>query len=39
MRWMHDGDINRFAGDAPVITDDHPLTEYYPSAPDIQRKG
>jgi hypothetical protein len=27
MRWMHDGDINRFTGDAPLITDDHPLTE------------
>jgi len=29
MRWMHDGDINHFMGDAPLITDDHPLTEYY----------
>jgi len=29
MRWMQDGDINRFVGDAPLITDDHPRTEYY----------
>lgn len=29
MRGMQDGDINRFAGDAPLIADDHPLTEYY----------
>jgi spermidine synthase len=27
--WLQDGAIDRFAGDGPMITDDHPLTEYY----------
>lgn len=29
MRWMQDGQVDRFAGQAPLITDDHPLTEYF----------
>ena len=29
MRWLQDGEVDRFVGDGPVITDDHPLTEYY----------
>jgi spermidine synthase len=29
MRWLADGDVDRFVGDVPMITDDHPLTEYY----------
>ena len=29
MRWMKDGDVDRFAGGAPMITDDRPRTEYY----------
>ena len=29
MRWLQDGDVGRFVGDVPMITDDHPLTEYY----------
>ncbi|MFI5266124.1 MAG: fused MFS/spermidine synthase [Chloroflexota bacterium] len=29
MRWLQDDEVDRFAGDGPVITDDHPLTEYY----------
>ena len=29
MRWLEDGEVDRFAGDAPMITDDHPRTEYY----------
>ncbi len=27
--WLADGAIDRFAGNGPMITDDHPLTEYY----------
>jgi len=29
MRWLQDGGVDRFAGGGPMITDDHPLTEYY----------
>jgi len=29
MRWMRDGEVDRFVGDVPMITDDHPRTEYY----------
>jgi spermidine synthase len=29
MRWMDGEDVDRFAGNAPLITDDHPLTEYF----------
>src|SRR5919198_707886 len=29
MQWMQDGDVDRFAGRAPMITDDHPRTEYF----------
>jgi spermidine synthase len=29
MRWLRDDEVDRFAGDAPLITDDHPTTEYY----------
>jgi len=29
MRWLQDDDVDRFAGDGPMITDDHPLTAYY----------
>jgi spermidine synthase len=29
MRWISDGDIDRFVSSGPLITDDHPLTEYY----------
>ena len=29
MYWMQDGEVGRFVGDGPMITDDHPLTEYY----------
>ena len=29
MRWLHDEDVDRFAGDGSRITDDHPLTAYY----------
>jgi spermidine synthase len=29
MYWMQDGEIDRFVGAGPMITDDHPLTEYY----------
>ena len=29
MRWMQDGEVDRFAGSAPLITDDRPRTEYY----------
>ncbi|MBO0689749.1 MAG: fused MFS/spermidine synthase [Candidatus Dormibacteraeota bacterium] len=29
MRWMQNGDVDRFAGRAPLITDDHPRTEYF----------
>jgi spermidine synthase len=28
-RWLHDGEVDRFAGPGPMITDDHPRTEYY----------
>jgi spermidine synthase len=28
MRWLQDGDVDRFVRDAPMITDDRPLTEY-----------
>jgi len=27
--WVSDADARRFAGDAPLITDDRPLTEYF----------
>jgi len=27
--WVTDADERRFAGDAPLITDDRPLTEYF----------
>ena len=29
MYWMQDAEVDRFVGDGPKITDDHPLTEYY----------
>jgi spermidine synthase len=29
MPWLQDAGVDRFAGDGPIITDDHPLTEYY----------
>jgi predicted membrane-bound spermidine synthase len=29
MVWLRDGQVTRFAGDVPLITDDQPLTEYY----------
>src|SRR5581483_3197050 len=29
MRWLEDGEVDRFVGEGPLITDDHPLTEYY----------
>jgi spermidine synthase len=29
MRWLQDGEVDRFVGDGPLITDDRPLTEYY----------
>ena len=29
MPWLQDVAVDRFAGDGPMITDDHPLTEYY----------
>ena len=29
MRWLQDGEVDRFVGDGPLITDDHPTTEYY----------
>ena len=29
MRWLQDGEVDRFVGNGPMITDDHPLTEYY----------
>jgi spermidine synthase len=29
MYWMKDSQIDSFVGDGPMITDDHPLTEYY----------
>jgi spermidine synthase len=29
MRWLADEEVDRFAGDGPFITDDHPLTAYY----------
>jgi spermidine synthase len=29
MQWLKDGEVDRFSGDAPLITDDHPRTEYY----------
>jgi spermidine synthase len=29
MQWLKDGEVDRFSGDAPLITDDHPHTEYY----------
>lgn len=29
MRWPQEGEIARFAGNAPLITGDHPRTEYY----------
>jgi hypothetical protein len=29
MQWLKDGDVDRFSGDARLITDDHPRTEYY----------
>ncbi|HEY8692571.1 MAG TPA: fused MFS/spermidine synthase [Chloroflexota bacterium] len=29
MRWLEDDQVDRFVGDGPMITDDHPLTEYY----------
>jgi hypothetical protein len=29
MRWLEDGQVDRFTGAGPMITDDHPLTEYY----------
>ena len=28
MVWLRDGQVARFAGNASLITDDHPLTEY-----------
>lgn len=27
--WLRDGEVDRFAGRGPMITDDSPLTEYY----------
>jgi spermidine synthase len=27
--WMRDSDVDRFTGNGPLITDDHPLTEYF----------
>jgi hypothetical protein len=29
MTWLRDGQVDRFAGAGSIITDDHPLTEYY----------
>ncbi|MDQ6900248.1 MAG: fused MFS/spermidine synthase, partial [Candidatus Dormibacteraeota bacterium] len=29
MRWLQDAEVDKFAGQAPLITDDHPRTEYY----------
>lgn len=29
MRWLDGEAVDRFAGSAPLITDDHPLTEYF----------
>jgi spermidine synthase len=29
MRWLSDGQVDRFAGPGPLITDDRPLTEYF----------
>jgi spermidine synthase len=29
MRWLQDAEVDRFAGTAPLITDDRPRTEYY----------
>ena len=27
--WLTDNQVNAYAGTGPVITDDHPLTEYF----------
>jgi spermidine synthase len=27
--WLSDGELSRFTGDGPLITDDHPLPEYF----------
>jgi hypothetical protein len=27
--WLSDGELTRFTGDGPLITDDHPLPEYF----------
>jgi spermidine synthase len=27
--WLHDTQVDRFVGSGPVITDDHPISEYY----------
>jgi spermidine synthase len=29
MVWLRDGQVPRFTGRVPIITDDHPLTEYF----------
>jgi hypothetical protein len=29
LRWITDGDIDAFVGDGPLVTDDHPLPEYF----------
>jgi spermidine synthase len=29
MRWIQDDEVDRFVGAGPLITDDHPVTEYY----------
>jgi hypothetical protein len=27
--WMNDGAVDAFVGDGPMITDDHPISEYF----------
>ena len=29
LRWISDADLDRFAGPGPLVTDDHPLPEYF----------
>ncbi|HLG72639.1 MAG TPA: MFS transporter [Chloroflexota bacterium] len=38
MRWISDEEVDRFVGSGPLITDDHPLTEYY-LLHELQNRG
>jgi hypothetical protein len=29
MPWLQNDEVDRFVGEGPLITDNHPLTEYY----------